>query len=57
MKFFVYGWRDYHEYVSEQEQLFRACLCAGSYREAWNLARALAPAECNHISVVCMSWL
>lgn len=52
-KFFVWGYIKGREYVEYEEiHLFRACVKAANHREAWNLARALAPKECNQISVV-----
>lgn len=54
MKFFALGWL---AAGFEEVYFFRACLWANSHREAWDLARSLAPVECNHISVLCMSWL
>ena len=54
-KFLCMGWISGHEYVRyEDEYRFFACVLAHSHREAWAIARACAPLECTHVSVICL---
>jgi hypothetical protein len=55
-RFLCWGWISGHEYVwYENDYRFFACVFAHSLREAHSLACSLAPAECNHVSVICLA--